>query len=100
MWYVNAADATGVFNERYATTYGKNPVAGTANAYDIVKFIIEASEKESGNTKPTTNDIRENLANTKISGALGNLSIDKEGFVLSKAVVRIIKEGKPVTISN
>lgn len=100
MWYVNATDATGAFNEKYLAAYGKNPAAGTANTYDIVKFIIEASEKESGKAKPTTNDIRENLASTKISGALGNLSIDTDGFVLSKAVVRMIKNGKSVTISN
>ncbi len=100
LWYVNAADATGAFNEKYLAAYGKNPAAGTANAYDIVKFIIEASEKESGKTRPTANDIRANLASTKISGALGNLSIDTDGFVLSKAVVRTIKNGKPITISN
>lgn len=100
LWYVNAADSNGDFADKFTTTYGKAPTTAAPNTYDIVKFIIEASESNSGKNKPTSVQLVDLLHKTKISGALGSLSIDNAGFVLSKAVVRMIKNGKPVTISN
>ncbi len=100
-WYVNAADSSQKFRDDYKAAYGIEPVAATANAYDIVKMIIAASEKAGQNKKVITNtDIKDALYGVNFDGALGHLSINEDGFVLSKAVVRIIKDGKPVTISK
>lgn len=98
-WYVNAADPTGSFIDSYTKTYDKPPSLGAGNAYDIVYLIAAAAEKVSSDVAPTSQQISEELyAIRDMSGALGQLSIDQDGFVASKAVVRIIKDGKPTTI--
>jgi branched-chain amino acid transport system substrate-binding protein len=102
-WYVNAADSSDAFRAEYKKMYGKDQVIATANAYDITKMIIDSAERASRANagKPTTSsDIKDALYSVDIQGALGHLTIDKDGFVLSKAVTRMIKNGKPVTIEN
>ena len=99
LWYVNAADASEEFRIAYKNRFGKDPVIATANAYDIVKMIIDSAERTSnGEVKPTPEAIKNALYDLDMKGALGNLKIDKDGFVLTKAVVRIIEGGKPKTI--
>ena len=99
LWYINSADASEKFNADYTARYGKGPVIATANAYDITKMVIDASERASKKgQKPTREQIKDALYDLDIEGALGRLTIDKDGFVLSKAVVRIIENGKPKTI--
>jgi branched-chain amino acid transport system substrate-binding protein len=100
-WYVNSADPTAYFTSKFNAKTGKSPTLGAANAYDIFNLIVAASEKNVGSTKPTPDQIASEL--TKIenfSGALGNLSVDEDGLVVSKAAVRIIQDGKPVSVSN
>ncbi|MDB5259264.1 MAG: Branched-chain amino acid transport system substrate-binding protein [Candidatus Taylorbacteria bacterium] len=101
-WYVNAADATNAFIDLYQNKYGKQPTLGSANAYDIVGMIANASEAAYAKTGKSSKDaIVSELLNIKgMSGALGDLTIDPEGFVISKAVVRMIRNGKPVTIGQ
>ncbi|TAK57349.1 ABC transporter substrate-binding protein [Patescibacteria group bacterium] len=98
-WYVNAADATGEFIDAYTKRFGKGPTLGTPNAYDIVNLIVSAGESIDGQV--TNEKLAEALLRVKDQkGALGNLTINPDGLVLSKAVVRMIKDGKPVTISE
>lgn len=100
-WYVNAAEPTGKFIDQYNKKTGKNPVMGTANAYDVFNLIVAAAEKIESSTKPTTKEIAEELMKiNSFTGALGDLSVNEEGIVISKAVVRVIKDGRPVTISD
>lgn len=62
-------------------------------------MVIDASERASKKgQKPTRAQIKDALYDLDIEGALGRLRIDKDGFVLTKAVVRIIENGKPKTI--
>ena len=96
LWYVNAADPTGAFIEMYKEKFGTMPSLGAANVYDIVNIIVNATEKSG--TK--TSGIVKELYKTDLGGALGKLTIDPEGFVVSKAVLRIIKNGVPVTITD
>ncbi|HEY0908388.1 MAG TPA: ABC transporter substrate-binding protein [Candidatus Paceibacterota bacterium] len=99
LWYVNAADSTNEFNEAYKSLYGRVPSLGAGNAYDIVHLIATAAEKVSGN--PTPDKIAEKLYEIRGErGALGELSVGPEGLVRSKAVVREIRDGKPVTIGK
>lgn len=101
LWYVNAADATGAFNDSYMKMYNKSPSLGGGNAYDIIHLIATAAEKIGSNESLTSQEIAKQLYTIKdVQGALGNLSIDPDGFVASKAVVRMIKDGKPVTIGQ
>jgi len=103
MWYVNGADPMTWFVDLYTKAYNDSPKFGAANAYDVVNLIVQAAEK-AGNGKiiPTSTQIKDALVSVKgFNGAVGNnLSIDADGLVISKAVVRIIKDGKPVTISQ
>lgn len=102
LWYVNSADPTSSFSSKYQAAYGKNPTIATPNAYDIVGLIAEATEKFSGESKPTASDIVGELIKiNSYNGAMGNnISIGKDHIVVSKAVVRMIKGGKPVTLSE
>lgn len=96
-WYVNAADATGEFIDAYTKRFGKGPTLGTPNAYDIVNLIVSATESVKGEV--TNEKLAQALLEIKDrKGALGNLTINPDGLVLSKAVVRMIKDGRPVTI--
>lgn len=99
LWYINAADASEKFRADYKAKYGKDPVIATANAYDIVKMVIDSAERASKKGgKPTPEDIKNAMYALRVKGALGDLSINSDGFVLTKAVVRIIENGKPKTI--
>ncbi|MEK7118644.1 MAG: ABC transporter substrate-binding protein [Patescibacteria group bacterium] len=103
MWYVNGADPMPWFVDLYTKTYNESPKFGAANAYDVVNLIAQSVEKVGdGKTIPTSAQIKQQLAETKgFNGAVGNnLSIDSDGLVISKPVVRMIKDGKPVTISQ
>lgn len=74
---------------------------GAANAYDIFNLIVAATEAFKGSTKPTPNQIANEFTTIKdFSGVLGDLSINEDGIVISKATVRMIKDGKPVDIDN
>ncbi|MFA6432225.1 MAG: ABC transporter substrate-binding protein [Candidatus Paceibacterota bacterium] len=100
LWYVNAADATGTFNDSYTGLYDKSPSLGAGNAYDVIHLIAIAAEKASSGSPLSSQGLIRELHTIKdVQGALGNLSIDSDGFVASKAVVRMIKDGKPVTIN-
>lgn len=102
LWYVNAADPTEKFSTNYFAKFGKNPSIATPNSYDIIGLVARAAESFEGKGKPTTTELARALSQIRdYDGALGdNLSIDADGLVLSKAVVREIRNGKPVTIGN
>ncbi len=103
MWYVNAADPQKWFVDMFAKKYNEDPKFGAANGYDAVNLIVKAVEKTgNGKTVPTREEIKNALASIKgFDGALGkNLSIDPDGIVISGAVVRMIKDGKPVTVTE
>jgi branched-chain amino acid transport system substrate-binding protein len=100
-WYVNAADPTTDFTDKFKAKTGKSPTLGAANAYDIFNLVAVAAEKIKGSTKPTRDQIVDELIMIKgFSGVLGNLSVNEDGIVISKAAVRIIKDGKPFTLGN
>ncbi|MEI8344283.1 MAG: ABC transporter substrate-binding protein [Candidatus Moraniibacteriota bacterium] len=100
-WYVNSADPTADFINKFNAKTDKSPTLGAANAYDIFNLIVAANEKVEGASKPTSDQVVTELMKiTNFSGALGNLSVNEDGIIVSKAAVRIIKDGKPVTVGN
>jgi len=101
MWYVNGADPTQQFVDQYTLEYGQIPKFGAANAYDVLNLVVKAVESAgNGTLKPTRIEIKDAMAAIpEFDGALGkHLTIDSNGAVDSKAVVRMIKDGKAVTI--
>ena len=100
-WYVNAADPTTDFTDKFEAKTGESPTLGAANAYDIFNLVVEATEKIKSSTKPTSSQIADELMKVKdFIGVLGSISINEDGIVVSKAAVRMIKDGKPVTVGN
>lgn len=102
MWYVNAADQGNAFTTKFTTTYGEGPKLGGGNAYDIIKMIVYAAEKAgNGKEKPAAEQLRDEFSRIKnFNGAMGILNLDPDGLVVTKAVVRMIQNGQPVTISQ
>jgi len=100
-WYVTAASPTGDFTSKFEVKTDKNPTLGAANAYDIFNLVVTAAEGFRGSTKPKPSQIANELTTIKdFNGVLGNLSVNEDGIVISKAVIRMIKDGKPVDIDN
>jgi branched-chain amino acid transport system substrate-binding protein len=104
MWYVNAADPQKWFVDLFTKRYPNDaPKFGAANGYDSVNLIVQAVEKAGdGKTVPSREEIKNALSEIKgFNGALGdNLSIDKDGVVVSEAVVREVRDGKSVTVGQ
>ena len=102
LWYVNAADPTKEFSDAYFKEYGKTVSIGTPNAYDTVKMVVYVAEKLGKNTKPTTKELAQAFATIKgYDGALGkNLTMGADHVLISEAVLRIIKDGKPTTLAQ
>jgi len=101
-WYVNGADSSGAFIEKYQAKFGKGPQLGTPNAYDSVKLLIKGFENAGTDStvKPSPESVSTQLLEIKdFQGALGSSSFDEEGIVHSPASVRMIKNGKPVTVN-
>lgn len=101
MWYVNDADATQWFMDLYTKTYNQAPKFGAANGYDSLNMLVQSVESAGdGITIPTGAQITAQLAGIKgFNGALGNnLNMGSDHLVDSKSVVRMIKNGTPVTI--
>ncbi len=102
MWYVNSADATPWFMDLYTKTYGQAPKFGAANGYDALNMIVQSVESAgNGVTVPSRSEINSRIAGIKgFDGALGTgMSMGSDHLVVSKAVVRMIKDGVPVTIT-
>ncbi|MEX1014546.1 MAG: ABC transporter substrate-binding protein, partial [Candidatus Paceibacterota bacterium] len=98
-WYVNGADPSDSFANEFELRAGTSPTPGAANGYDAFNLIVSASENIRQSTKPTSDQIIEELLKiNNFSGALGDLYINEDGIVISEAVVRMIQDGKPVTI--
>ena len=102
MWYVNGADPEPWFVDQFTKIYGHVPKFGAANGYDSLNLLVQATEAAGdGKTVPSSTQIMQALSQVKgFNGALGkNLSIDSNGLVDSKPVVRMIKNGAPVTVA-
>ncbi len=100
-WYVNGADPTDWFVDLYTQTYNEAPKFGGANGYDSLNLLVKATETAGdGKTVPSSTDIAQALSQIKnFDGALGKgLEVGSDHLVDSGAVVRMIKDGKPVTI--
>lgn len=103
-WYVSSAEPSENFIEQYEAKYNKAHTVGSANGYDIFNLIVYAAEnfgKTNGSRKPTIDELVDALHSIKnFQGALGDLSVDADGIVVSKASVKIIENGKPKMLGS
>ncbi len=93
-WFVSVAEPSHAFAGAYRQRYGVTPPLCAANAYDMVNLIVTAVERAGTSQKPTTAEISSELKKIKnFPGALGNLTINRDGIVLSEGTLKIIKNG-------
>lgn len=96
-WYIQAADGAAWFVQEYQEKFGQGYKICAPNLYDSFNFIVQALERKQGGEADEL--VGELLKIKNHSGALGVVNIEENHIVNSKAVVRTIKEGKPVTIT-
>ncbi|MBI5055114.1 MAG: ABC transporter substrate-binding protein [Nitrospirae bacterium] len=94
-WYVSAAEPAGGYTTSYKEKYHKNPTICSGNVYDIFNLIVTAVENAKSSSKPSAQEISAELKKLKnYSGAMGPLSVGDNGVVLSKAQLKMIRNGK------
>ncbi len=96
MWYVQAADPSAEYVDSYKAKFENNPVVGSPNTYDAINLIVKAFEKAE-TKEEAVNELSEIQG---FKGALGTLNIGETGVINSTAIIRTIKNGEFVTISN
>ena len=98
LWFVNSASGTDTFAKFFSDNAGMEITSCTANVYDAIDFIIYAYENtplKEGEVIPDTDSVANTLHKIKgYDSAVGNIEIDENGVVVSKASVKIIKDGQ------
>jgi branched-chain amino acid transport system substrate-binding protein len=95
-WYVSATEPMSFYVDSFKKKNGgKEPVICSGNAYDIFNLIATAAERLDGSKKPGAAALSKELHKIKgLKGAMGTLSIDRDGIVQSRAQVKMVKDGK------
>ncbi|MFQ5620471.1 MAG: ABC transporter substrate-binding protein [Candidatus Nanoarchaeia archaeon] len=96
-WFINAAEPTEEFVNKFETRYGTKPRVFSGNAYDIIHVIADAYAKYDG--KATPEQVVEYLQNLEYKGAMGPFKTDSDGTFVTDAIVKEIREGKSITIT-
>jgi len=98
-WFVSAAVETKEFQDRYFGVYGEKPGFASANIYDAVKIIADASEEAETEKTLNSETIAAYVRGLKdYDGALGRLTTQPDGIIWSDAALYTIKDGKPVAL--
>ena len=93
-WSVTSADPAESFTASYKEKYNGLPQPGSAYAYDVIRILMTAFEKEE-----TNEGVAKTISELKdFSGVTGTLSVDSDGNINSKAVVKKIINGKFVEV--
>lgn len=93
-WYVISADPSESFTASYKEKYGGLPQTGSAYAYDVIRILITAFEKEK-----TNEGVAKFISEIdNFPGVTGALSVDSDGNINSKAVIKKIIDGKFVEV--
>ncbi|MCC7305134.1 MAG: ABC transporter substrate-binding protein [Alphaproteobacteria bacterium] len=103
MWFVDGAAGEAEFYEKYKARFKKDAQVFSPNAYDIFNLIVYGYEHAAApaGVKPSQPNVIKALHEVKdYNGMLGNLSMDEKGVVFSPASVKIIKDGKPVVVTE
>jgi branched-chain amino acid transport system substrate-binding protein len=96
-WF--AADAVVPdFSDKFFKAYGTQALAGSSYTYDLVSFLINLQEKQKNVIAPA--DLPEIISKVGVwkSSVFGNVPIDKDGFFITPASIKMIKDGKAVPV--
>jgi branched-chain amino acid transport system substrate-binding protein len=88
-WYSTASDVTEAFKNTFKAKYSVAPIVGTGNVHDVISMLITATENVRGSV--TTEKIASELLKIKdFDGSIGRISMDQNGSVVSKAVIKTV----------
>lgn len=103
MSFVTTPDGDKALLERLTATNGSTNYFSVGYAYDVANLLMKAYTElyQKNKVIPNSDEIADYLLHLKgYEGAVGKLKIDSDGIVLSKAVIKQIKNGKPVIIEE
>jgi ABC-type branched-subunit amino acid transport system substrate-binding protein len=87
-WYASASDPTGEFTSMFSEKTGSKVAFGTGNAYDIISLLVTGFENaKSSDTEKVAGEL---YKIKDFKGAMGALSIDGSGLVLSTATIKTV----------
>lgn len=93
-WYISSAKPSESFTANYKEKYNGLPQPGSDYAYDVIRILITAFEESENNE-----DAIKIISGMKnFPGVAGALSVDNDGNIDSRAVVKKIINGKFVEI--
>lgn len=99
--FVDVNDGQSDMIENYKSKYNTESVYGVAYAYDammIINNIVAELYQENGRI-PTSEEMTQRLLMMDgYSGAVGDVSVDEDGMLNSEAVIKVIKNNKPVMV--
>lgn len=101
MTFVTTPEGNGQLLQRLTKANGSTNYFSVGYAYDVAALLIKAySELYDKNGKlPSSDEVADYLLNLHgYKGAVGAITMGKDGIVLSDAVIKQMKDGKPVTI--
>jgi len=98
MWFVSDSRIEKNFAETYRARFGSDAKPGATYVYDLVKLIVNIQEKSDHRLSPIELKDAVSKLGTYNSSIFGDVEIDSEGFFITKATVKEIKEGKAVLV--
>ncbi len=84
------------FRQQYSSFYDAQPGLGAGVGYDTLMLLYKASSKCGSDDSKCVKEFLYNIKN--YAGASGKISFDENGDVFIPAVIKQIKNGKPVVI--
>jgi len=98
--FSSATSAPNNLIDRFKAKYHRVPDGSIIWAYEAMRFLISVQEQEASVIRATEWVPIIRKTNTWESPYLGRLNIDEKGQVATNAVMRIIKEGRFVTLDD
>lgn len=100
MWFISDVRVDQGFSDKYKANFGDTPKPGATYVYDLVTLFIRTQEKSDSKLTPT--EMRDAIIETGYddSPIFGKIAIDNDGFFITEASVKMIKDGKAVLIPN
>jgi branched-chain amino acid transport system substrate-binding protein len=97
----NKLDSAAKFVSDYKAAYNADPGAYSANAYDAMNILLQATKKaitDNGGKLPTTGSafreaVRKNVAATSYDGAIGHTSFDANGDTSNVLLTIFVAQG-------
>jgi branched-chain amino acid transport system substrate-binding protein len=94
-WFVSDS-LTPNFSDKFKSYTGQDARSGSSYVYDLVSMIIAIQEQEKSPIAPAELPSLIKKMGAWDSPVFGNVPIDQDGFFITDASVKIIKDGKAV----